>query len=313
MSLISDLSTLVGQGLRHTAHLDTVKGLPTFAHDLVLGASRPPKDPDRIYMDLHAHVAESADIQEVISKAENNVDILALTGRQGSDNQGHLDLEGAVRKLEKAHIEYHRLGKRLLVTHWEDENWNEHWLLLVQGLELYVKQNQGLIVIGSTSIPQEQLTMAKARDWSDYQGAFWFLDHPFSVAAPKIGFRYPNRRELEERETWFRRYKPVVEVGNHQNTLWMYPSNIAAQRWANKHALVGVANSDSHFNINEYGLSRTSVPANLIDTRSEDAFFASLRKAFSRENKGLVKAEVGYSSLVSFGRYMIAPALSKGL
>ncbi|MEK6963252.1 MAG: PHP-associated domain-containing protein [Nanoarchaeota archaeon] len=307
MSLISDVSTLVGQGLRHSAHPETLRALPHFVHDLVLGASPPPKDPNRIYMDLHAHVAESAPITEVLEKASRNVDILALTGRQGSDNQGHLDLEGAVRKLEDERIDHTRLGKRIVATVVGDNRF-----YLVQGLELYVRENQGMIVVGNHTVPQEQLSLADAIHRSEAAEAFWFLDHPFSIAAPRIGFRYPNQRELKEREKWFEIYKPVIEVGNHQNTLWMYPSNVAAQRWADKYDLVGIANSDSHFNISEYGLSRTSVPANLIDLSSEDAFFASLQAAFSRKNKPSVKAEVGYSSLVSFGRYMIAPTLAKG-
>lgn len=264
-------------------------------------------------MDLHAHVAESASIDKVLASASKKVDVLALVGRQGEDNKGHLDLEGAVKKLEELRIDHYQFGKRVVCANWEDEHWQEHRLYLVQGLELYTKENQGMIIVGNSEVRQDQLPMVRARSWAENMGSFWFLDHPFSVAAPKIGFRYPNNKELQERKEWFYRYKPVVEIGNHQNTLWMYPSNIAAKRWAEKYGLVGIANSDSHFCMADYGRSRTSVPNALIDGSSEDNFIASLRRAFSKENKDQIQAETGYSSLASFTRHMMIPTIKKGL
>ena len=78
---------------------------------------------------------------------------------------------------------------------------------------------------------------------------------------------------------------------------------------ARKHDLVGIANSDTHFRVKEIGLSRTAIPKELFDAGSEEAVLQSLKKAFSEEHKNELKIESGYSSLWSFGPYMILPTL----
>ena len=93
-------------------------------------------------------------------------------------------------------------------------------------------------------------------------GAFCFLDHPFSVVVPVISFRYPTQEEMKMKQRWFETYHPVIEIGNHQNTLWMYPSNVLARKMARKFDLPSIANSDTHFNVKDVGLSRTKIPKN---------------------------------------------------
>ena len=110
---------------------------------------------------------------------------------------------------------------------------------------------------------------------------------------------------MKLRESWFEKYDPVIETGNHQNTLWMFPSNVLARRVAKKYGLAEITNSDTHFRVKEIGLSRTAIPNNIIDDSSDESFFASLKRAFSRENKNRLKLESGYSSIWSFGKYMI--------
>jgi len=95
--------------------------------------------------------------------------------------------------------------------------------------------------------------------------------------------------------------------------LWMYPSNVLARRMARKHDLAGIANSDTHFRVKEIGLSRTGIPKQLFDAGSEETVLQSLKTAFSGENKDHLKIESGYSSIWSFGAYMIIPSLSPKL
>ena len=181
-------------------------------------------------------------------------------------------------------------------------------MYLLQSYEGYVREGQGVVMAGMPRDPTfDTFCLSDAISFCNDQGAFWFLDHPFSVGVPVIAFRYPTHEEFLMRERWFETYDPPIEVGNHQNTLWMYPSNVLAQRAANRHGLARIANSDTHFRIKEVGLSRTGIFRALLDFASEDAFFSSLRTAFSREHRSQLLIESGYSSLLSFGTYMILP------
>lgn len=158
-----------------------------------------------------------------------------------------------------------------------------------------------------------QLSLDNAVRECEDVGAFWFLDHPFSIGAPMIAFRYPTDEEMKMREEWFDRYNPVIEMGNHQNTLWMYPSNVLARKMAQKHGLTGIANSDTHFRVKDIGLSRTAFPKELFKDGSDEAVLHSLRTAFSDEHKDKLRVESGYASIWSFGAYMILPTISPKL
>src|SRR3989338_776664 len=306
MSLASDLYTLVTKGLQYSANWETLREFPLFAHDLFLGASRKPKDQSHIYTDLHVHVKDTENIKTVIDEASKRVDVLTLVTRTIEANKNHLSYEKALEKLEQEGVEHQKLGERAVRV--ESSNGPLH---IIRATEVYVKEKQGVIMVGNDKEFYEgKLTLDDAVRACNDMGAFWFLDHPFSIGAPKIAFRYPTDQEMKIREEWFDKYKPVVEVGNHQNPLWMYPSNVLARRMVHKHDLVGIANSDTHFRVKEIGLSRTSIPLELFDSGSEEAILQSLKNAFSQEHKDQLKVESGYSSLWSFWAYMILPTIS---
>ena len=305
MSLTSDLYTLVTKGFQYSANWETIREFPHFAHDLLLGATREAKKQNFVYTDLHVHVKEAEKIKDVLDEASKRVDVMTLVTRTIETNKNHLSYEKALEKLDQENVEHTRLGGRVVKV--DSSNGS---LYIIKATEVYVKEKQGVIMVGNDrEFYEGKLTLDDAVKACEDIGAFWFLDHPFSIGAPKIAFRYPTDQEMKMREEWFDRYNPVIEVGNHQNTLWMYPSNILARRMARKHDLAGIANSDTHFRVKEIGLSRTSIPLELFDSSSEEAVLQSLKKAFSEEHKNELKIESGYSSLWSFGSYMILPTL----
>jgi len=309
MSLVKDLYTLVVKGAYHSANLETVAGLPHFLHDLVLGARRDPKDPEFVYADLHSHFREGENIRDIIDEATKRVDVLAITDRNPEDNNGYMNFQHVREKLDREQVPHKSLGMRVIKV---DVNGSP--LYLVQTYECYVKERQGVIMVGmDREYNVHQLSLDDAVKECEDVGAFWFLDHPFSIGAPVISFSYPTGEEMKMREEWFGKYNPVIEVGNHQNTLWMYPSNVLAGRMARKHSLAGIANSDTHFRVKDVGLSRTAFPRELFDDYSDETVLKSLRTAFSEEHKRKLKVESGYASIWSFGAYMILPTLSPKL
>src|SRR3989344_2381103 len=305
MSLASDLYTLVTEGIQYSTNWETIQEFPHFAHDLMLGTNREAKNSNYLYTDLHVHIKDTESMRKVIDETSQRVDVMTLVTRTIEANKNHLSFEKALEKLDQEKIEHQRLGSRIVKV-----NSNNGSLYLIRATEVYVKEKQGVIMVGNNQEFYEgKLTLDDAITACNDMGAFWFLDHPFSIGAPIISFRYPTDQEMKMREEWFDRYNPVIEVGNHQNTLWMYPSNVLAGRMARKHDLAGIANSDTHFRVKEIGLSRTGIPRELFDGSSEETVLQSLKIAFSREHKDQLKVGSGYSSLWSFGAYMILPTL----
>lgn len=305
MSLATDLYTLVTQGIKYSANWETIREFPRFTHDLLLGATREPKDQDYIYADLHVHLKDSENLRTIVEEASKRVEVMTLVTRTIESNRGHLSYEKALEKLEEEKIEHQRLGDRVVMV-----TSGSSPLYIIRATEVYVKERQGVIMAGNDrEFYRDELMLDDAVKACDDMGAFWFLDHPFSIGVPKIAFRYPNDQEMKMRERWFERYNPVIEIGNHQNILWMYPSNVLARRMAREYNLAGIANSDTHFRVKEIGLSRTGIPKYLFDGSSEETFLQSLKVAFSEENKDKLNIESGYSSLWSFGAYMILPTV----
>jgi len=304
MSLIKDLYTLVVKGAYHSINLETMTGLPHFLHDLVLGAKREPKDPNFVYADLHAHFREGDNIRSIVDEASKRVDILAITDKNPERNRGYMNFDHVKEKLDTEQVPHESVGRSVVKV---DVNGSP--LYLIQAYECNVREQQSVIMLGTDrKYNLHQLSLDDAVNECEDVGAFWFLDHPFSIDAPVIAFRYPTNEEMKIREGWFDKYNPVIEVGNHQNTLWMYPSNILARQMAQKHGLAGIANSDTHFRVKDIGLSRTAFPRDLFDDSSDEAFLQSLRTAFSDKSK--LKIESGYASIWSFGTHMILPSLS---
>ncbi len=305
MPLTSDLYTLVTKGFQYSANWETAREFPSFAHDLVVGAVREPKDPAYIYTDLHVHIRDNERIRNAVDEASKRVDVITLVTRTIESNKDHLSYEKALEKLEEEKVEHRKLGSRIVKVNSENDS-----LYIIRATEVYVKENQGVVMVGNDrEFYRGKLTLDDAVKACEDMGAFWFLDHPFSIAAPVIAFRYPTDEEMKTKEEWFDIYNPVIETGNHQNTLWMYPSNVLARRMARKHNLAGIANSDTHFRVKEIGLSRTGIPKELLDASSEETFLQSLKTAFSKAHKGKLKIESGYSSIWGFSSYMTLPRL----
>lgn len=309
MSLASDFYTLVTKGFQYSANWETIREFPHFAHDLLLGATREAKNPDFVYTDLHVHIRDTESIRAVIEEASQRVDVLTIVTRTIESNKDHLSYEKALEKLEEEKVEHQKLGDRVVRVYSDKDP-----LYLIRATEVYVKENQGVVMVGNNQeFYGNRLTLDDAVKACDDMGAFWFLDHPFSIAAPVISFRYPTDGEMKMKESWFEIYRPVIETGNHQNTLWMYPSNVLSRKMAQKHDLAKIANSDTHLRVKEVGLSRTAIPRKLFDASSEEAVLKSLKTAFSEEHKNKVKIESGYSSIWNFGKYMILPNIKRKL
>ena len=311
MSLATDVGTLVERGIHYTQQYDTFSLGAKWAHDLVFGATRLPKDPTKVYTDFHVHVHKETNLRRMVAEAAKRVDVVAITGRTEDFSHNHHTLDTFLEEARRQEMSIDSLGENVLVAHVNGTppQVNRTPLYIVRATEVYPEEMLGVVSVGG-KLKREYKTHGEGKlddavkDAKD-QCPFWFFDHPFSIPAPVISFRYPTSDEVKARIETFEKYDAAIEVGNHQNTLWMYLSNEIAKAVAEKHGLVGIANSDTHFRVREIGLSRTGFSRDLFDASTEAKFLASLRKAFSRENKDNLVVGTGYSSLWSFGNYMV--------
>ena len=313
MSLATDVQTLVNRGMHYAQHYETFPLAWHGATNMVFGAFVPEKSSQFRYVDLHVHIPVTASIRPVLQEAAKRVDVLAITGRTLDntapyDFSNHLIFEDAVEKMEQEGIEHKVLGNRVAIAYPNGKKKDE--LVLVRTTEVYPREMQGVVIVGSN--PKQNWyhgkpTIDEVVKAADDVGAVRFFDHPFSIYAPHIFFRYPTKEEVRQRLLLFVKYQAIIEVGNHQNTLWMYLSNEIAKDIAKKEGLVGIANSDSHFNPHDIGRSRTGIPKAMLDLNSEEGFLASLKTALSPKNKKRIIVEANYSSIWAFGQYMIAP------
>lgn len=307
MSLTQDLQILLERGVHYSLQKDTLKEFPHFMHDLLLGASLPEKDKYCKYADLHVHIPRTASMRRVIEEAGKRVDICAIVTREPKyDNDGgYLDFDTAVEKIKREDIPIIKETNRFVqLKH------NHRHFYFVRAIEVYGKEGQELVIVGNdkefkdnrvNDTPLDDL-IKEAKDL----GALHFIDHPMSIGAPVISFRYPTKEEEKRLRTWIEKHNPIVETGNHQNTLWMYPSNVAMRRIAEEYNLTQITNSDSHFRLEEIGLSRTSVNRSVISSQSADKFIQSLDDAIRNHP---TKLESGYASIWAFGQYMVLPTV----
>jgi len=309
MALSSDLVTLVTRGAHYAAHWDVVRELPHVAHDLLVGASLPRKEEGRAYADFHVHLPRTASIRRVIGTISPRVGICSIVTREPKYDEegGYLDFDTTLEKLKREGFSIKDCGR--FVTVYCDSG----PLYFLRAIEVYGKEGQEIVIVGSdkefrdnrvNDMPLDDL-IAKAEDI----GALWFIDHPMidPVVSP-VHFVYLTKKKEKRLRKWIEKHTPILETGNNQNTLWMAPANIAAQRIAEEYRLPQVANSDSHFRVREIGLSRTSFPGSLLNDHSGDAFIGSLRKAL-RKHKDEVVLESNYSSIWAFSQYMVLPTV----
>lgn len=315
MSLAEEIGILISRGVYYTEKYATKQLLLHAAHDIFLGTTVPAKDPRHYYTDLHVHLPASISLKPVLTEASQRIDIMTITGRTLDDAfKDHLLFEDAVRKLDKEGIEHDVLGKRVVRAYPYGKDQNP--LFLVRATEVYPKEMQGVVIVGSTPQPNwyhGKPTLDEVVKAADDMGAFRFFDHPFSIASPKVHFRYPTWKEVTRRIVWFERYDAVIEIWNHQNTLHMIFSNEIAKDVAARYGFVGIANSDTHFNPHDIGLSRTGLPRELFDFTNEEAFFSSLKKALHPEHRKELLFDMHYASLWAFTPHMILPPLQRAL
>ena len=300
MTLAKELYLLATLGVRYSLKVDVLRELPHFLHDLVFGAKELPKDDSKVYMDLHAHFHKSSSIRDIVDTASKRVDILSITERVG--DQDHLTLKVAIEKLNQEGIEHTVLGDNVVRVEKEPS------FYLLRSVEVYSEEGQGNVIarFNEQGFPNVKRPLTELMSRADDMGAVWFLDHPASIMARGIGFRYPTKQEIEQRRRWFEDEGPIIEVGNHQNTLYMFPSNILARRMAEESDLIGIANSSTHFNVAEVGLSRTGIPRDAFEDATESDVFGSLNAALlTRE----VTIDSGYSSAAAFYEFMIKLAI----
>lgn len=308
MTIATDVQTLITRGIYYAQQYDSLSLEARALRDVLIGAPHLPKDPERVYTDFHVHIHRDTNPHVILREAAKRVDIVAITGRSEDYTHNHDTLDTFLKKCKDEEIRnIEKLGEHVLVAEVHGKT-----LYIVRGTEVYPKEMIGVVSVGGKLKRKYYHGKGDLKDAvkdARENTALWFFDHPFSIPAPVICFRYPKADEIKQRRDYFREHDAIMEVRNHQNSLWMYLSNEIAATIAKEDGLVGIANSDTHFRAREIGLSRTSFSRDLFDASTEDKFLVSLRRAFSKDNKDALATDSGFASLWAFVNYMVLPTL----
>lgn len=310
MSLAEDLQILVKRGAHYGFQRDVLAEVPHFARDLLFGASRGRKDPAYLYADFHLHLPRTVLMRRVLEKVSPRVDICSIVTREPKHDAdgGYLDFDTAVEKLKREGLPIRKEDARFV-----EVSYNDSPFYFLRAIEVYGKEGQELVVVGDdhqfrdnrvNDRPLDDL-LVQAKDL----GALGIVDHGLlRPTESPVHFLFLNDDQERQFRGWIERHNPIIETWNHQNTLWVFPANVAVQRIAREYGSPEVADSDSHFRLQEIGLSRTGLPRSLLEYRSGDAFVASLDFAL-RNHRDEVRLEGGYSSIWAFSQYMVLPTL----
>lgn len=318
MELLQNLESLLRRGWHYwwTEAAKAERG--HWWHDTWHGATVGPKDLNFVYTDLHVHVFDSQDPRSLVEEAAKRIDVMALVERVAPENDYHLTFDRFIEKLDAKEISYRYTGENVVCV-----ETTKGPLYVVRSIEVYTHDSgypRGVIVIGNDKSydtwHHRRVSLDEVISAAESMGAFWELDHQGVKHAAGIGFRPAEESEIREDKRVYRQLqehsqgrRPVLEIGNLQVSLWVYFANFIVEEIVNELGLVGIATSDTHFNVREIGLSRTGIPRELMDLSSEDALLTSLNAAITPAHREELLIERNYASLWDFTPYMFLTGL----
>ena len=205
MSLATDVQTLVSRGAYYFREHHSRAVAFDFIDDLFFGTGRTPINPNHdllaalqgpVYTDFHVHLHLTTNIRRALQEASKRVEVLAITGRTADSMfNTHHTFDTVLAQCEKEGVSYDKLGDNsaMVFPHKHTEAFLP--LYLVRATEVYPKEMLGVVAVGRKlhgRYYHGKPDLAEVVADASGNSAFWFFDHPFSMAAPLISFLYPT-------------------------------------------------------------------------------------------------------------------------
>ncbi len=254
---------------------------------------------NELYIDTHMHIKMLSyqGIEEIVDKAMEKVDVIVVMNHDTNTSQG-LDYDTFKNKIkENKKYEIKDYGKYVEINTKYDR------LIAIKAQELRTSSGRDVLAIGCDGIIKTNSDVKEVIREIHEQNGIAIIAHPMSIAKDSFfGINIANENERKGLELICYEADALEEF-NSQNYLWLLYSNVLAESFVKKHGLSGTAGSDTHYDLEQIGLSGIIVEKDLV---SMNDFVGDLKKVIKNKKFKLHKE---YTSPVKFGKIMAFPLL----
>ncbi|MDP2906941.1 MAG: PHP-associated domain-containing protein [Nanoarchaeota archaeon] len=280
-------------------YMDVLKETAKMKIEAVIDNSPKIKN-NEFYMDTHMHLKMPSDykgIEEIVDKAMEKVDVMVIMNHDTSTSQG-LDYDTFKNKIKQSpKYEIKDYGKYVEIKTKYDT------LIAIKAQELRTDSGRDVLAIGCDGIIKTSSDVKEVIREIHKQNGIAIIAHPMSIAKDSFfGINIADENERKSLELICYEADALEEF-NSQNYLWLLYSNVLAESFIKKHGLPGTAGSDTHYDLEQIGLSGIIVEKDSINM---DDFVGDLKKVIKNKKFKLHKE---YTSPVKFGKIMAFPLL----
>lgn len=258
---------------------------------------------DELYIDLHMHIKKPefypGGIEEIVDIAMRRVDVVMIMHHNHPKGE-ELDYETFIQEVKKNSkygiIDY---GKYAEIKTKNDR------LIAVKAQELTNEKRGDILAIGCDNPIKPYRSLDKIIEDVHQQNGIAIIAHPMSKSRDNLfKFGVANEEELKELEKVC--YKAdAIEEFNSNNILWMYRSNVLAELFAEEKDIAGVAGSDTHYDLEQIGLSGIIVKTYKLDMNN---FIGDLRKVIKNKEFRVHKE---YNDPIRFKKTILIPFIKE--
>ncbi len=280
-------------------YMDVLKETAKMKIDAVIDNSPKIKN-NEFYIDTHMHLKKPSDyqgIEEIVDKAMEKVDVMVVMIHDTNTSQG-LDYNTFKNKIkESLKYEVKDYGKYVEIKTKYDS------LIAIKAQELRTSSGRDVLAIGCDSIIKTNSDVKEVIREIHKQNGIAIIAHPMSIAKDSFfGINIADENERKSLELICYEADALEEF-NSQNYLWLLYSNVLAESFVKKQGLPGTAGSDTHYDLEQIGLSGIIVEKDSINM---DDFIGDLKKVIKNKK---FKVHKEYTSPVKFGKTIAFPLL----
>lgn len=260
---------------------------------------------EEFYIDTHMHLKNPSyykgGIEEIVEKSMEKTDVIVImTHNKGnSESLDYETFKSYVKQDQKYEVKDY--GKYLEIKTEKDK------LIAIKAQELRLENGRDILAIGCDDIIEPYEDVKKTIKKIHEQNGISIIAHPMSIA--KNSFFGINLADENERKglELICDEADALEEFNSQNYLWLIYSNVLAESFIKRHDLPGTAGSDTHYDLEQIGLSGIIVEKDLL---RKDYFVEDLKNVIKNKK---FRTHKEYTDPIKFYKIMALPILKNKL
>jgi len=285
-------------------YMDVLKEVTKMKIEAVI--DNPPKiKANELYMDTHMHLKKPTDpkgIEEIINKSMEKTDIIVIMVHNKGDEKS-LDYDTFKTQVKNSpKYEVKDYEKYLEITTKDDK------LIAIKAQEIRSESGRDVLAIGCDGTINTHKNISDIIKEIHEQNGIAIIAHPMSIFKHDSFFGVNIAYEEEKKELEkLCSEADALEEFNSQNYLWLLYSNVLAESFIKEHGLPGTAGSDTHYDLEQIGLSGIIIEKDSINMND---FVKDLKEVIKNKN---FKVHKEYTSPIKFAKIMAIPFLKNKL